>query len=92
MDDPSFGLRAEELILEPTKLLLHLFYGKSTLLCEKSADYDDNGELEFTDVIHLLNWVFLGDPFQVEPFAVCGFDPTPDLLTCEKYPPCDATE
>ncbi|MBI4582979.1 MAG: hypothetical protein HY717_03000, partial [Planctomycetes bacterium] len=60
--------------------------GGVELACPDAADVDDNGELEITDAIRILTYLFLGD--DPPPFPgprACGGDPTADTLD-----PCDA--
>ena len=56
--------------------------------CEKSADSDDSGDLDLSDAIHLLQFLFLGGSVPPPPHNACGADATPDGLACQTYPPC----
>ena len=62
-------------------ILLVLFAGQTTS-CEDALDSDDNGALEITDAIRLLQFLFLGGQAPPAPFPGIGEDPTPDDLTC----------
>ena len=53
-----------------------------------TADVDDNGKNEVTDVIYVLNHLFLGGPVPKAPYPGCGPDPTSDGLTCEAFEFC----
>jgi hypothetical protein len=57
--------------------------------CEDAADADDNGAVNITDGVRILNVVFLG--IGVLP-PDCGPDPTDDGLGCAEYPPALCTE
>jgi hypothetical protein len=70
-----------------------LFVGvKTKPTCIDALDVDDNGELEVTDPVRLLGFLFKGEPPPAPPFAKtvegCGVDPTPDKLGCDYYPHC----
>ncbi|HVR73925.1 MAG TPA: hypothetical protein VMT52_06310 [Planctomycetota bacterium] len=67
-------------------LLFHLFGGR-TIACEDAADADDDGALGLTDVLRILDYLFRAGAPLAPPGAVCGPDPTPDLLGCES-PSC----
>jgi hypothetical protein len=51
-------------------------------------DGDDNGKLEITDGIYLLNFLFLGGPQPRPPFPLCGQDPTADGISCDDNAAC----
>ena len=50
--------------------------------CEDAGDIDDNGSLQVTDVIALLDFLFKSGPAPAAPFPAAGFDPTPDAFEC----------
>ncbi|MCA8960595.1 MAG: hypothetical protein KDC38_08780, partial [Planctomycetes bacterium] len=50
--------------------------------CDDALDVDDNGSIQITDAVILLNYLFLTGPDPVAPFPDAGFDPTPDDLGC----------
>lgn len=54
--------------------------------CWNAVDVDDNSELEITDPIYLLNFLFRGGPTLPPPYPKCGFDGdaplTPGNLGC----------
>ncbi len=68
-------------------LLEVLFDGGGPLDCLDAADVDDNGALQITDAIFLLNFLFVGG-IKIPPPTICGFDRTPDPLDCQRSP-CD---
>jgi hypothetical protein len=68
-------------IADPVALLLHLFAGRS-LSCEKAADANDDGNVNLTDALFLLDFLFRAGPSVAAPRGACGTDPTPDSLGC----------
>ena len=73
-------------------LLRFLFIGGGgPLACKDAADIDDDGDLDLSDVVRLLNWAYLGAdalmppaPFSTGDYArdLRGVDPTDDALGC----------
>ncbi len=63
---------------------LHFQFLGSSVNCVDAADLDDSGETEVTDVIYLLNYLFLEGPPPVSPFPDCGADVAED-----DFPPCE---
>ncbi len=56
------------------------------LLCADAADTNDDGQLNITDPIFLLQFLFLGGPSPPAPFPECGPDPTAvDGISCGVY-------
>ena len=51
-------------------------------------DADDNGELDITDGIGILSYLFLGGDAPHAPFPGCGEDPTVDALSCSTQAGC----
>ena len=70
-------------------LLQHLFLGGTPPDCDKSADHNDDGALDISDGIYLLSALFLGGSAVSNPASTCGNDPTPDVLACPYFPPCE---
>jgi hypothetical protein len=62
--------------------LLHLFAGRSDLRCLEALDADDNGEVNVSDPVFLLGYLFRDLAAPPGPLE-CGADPTPDALGCE---------
>ncbi len=56
--------------------------------CLQSVDADDSGDIDLADPIYILQYLFVSGSPPKEPFPECGWDTTPDALTCESYPPC----
>ena len=74
-------------ISDPVMLALGLF-GGGVMPCEKSADINDSNGLDIADAILLLDYLFSDGFAPAMPFPMCGFDPTPDDLTCTSSPGC----
>jgi hypothetical protein len=76
-------------ITDGIEILSHVILGQpADVPCEKCIDVDDNGEKDINDGITLLRFVILGSADIPEPFRRCGYDPTPDRLSCSFYRPC----
>ncbi len=65
-----------------------LFLGETEPTCADAADADDNGKVDVTDPVYLLNFLFTGGAPPALPFAECGQDPTVDDLRCDSFPSC----
>ena len=75
------------------RILDHLFFaqGSNPLLCEDSADFNDDGNIDITDpvlVLSFLTGIGLGGPPPLPGIIDCGFDPTPDNLGCRLFDSC----
>ncbi len=68
-------------IADPVRTLLGLFQERG-LPCPDASDADDSGQLNITDSLHLLHFLFLGTPPPPPPFPGPGTDPTEDELGC----------
>ena len=65
-----------------------LFFGTEAPGCADAADVDDNGKVDLSDSILMLNYLFLGaEPPQGG--VGCGEDDSADDLGCESAGPCD---
>lgn len=64
-------------------ILKAIFLGGDTLPCEDAADLDDDGTVELSDAILLLNFLFRGGAPPASPFPASGIDETLDSLGCE---------
>ena len=51
--------------------------------CEDASDANDDGELDLTDALDLLEYLFLGGLAPAAPHPEPGEDPTADSLGCE---------
>lgn len=71
--------------------LLYKYYGTYEIRCFDSADADDSGEVDHTDAVFTVNYLFFGVGAPPPPFydTNCGFDPTKeDRLGCDMYKAC----
>jgi len=68
--------------------LLYLFSGGDAPACEKSADFNDDGEFDLSDPLATFNFLFQGAAAPPPPFGECGTDATDDTLSCIEYAPC----
>jgi hypothetical protein len=57
-------------------------------LCQDAADADDNGQVQLTDAIRILTYLYVGESPPEAPFSDCGEDPTPDELPCLRQQGC----
>ena len=71
-----------------SQMIFYLFTGEFVPNCLKSVDVDDSGELDLSDPIFLLEYLFLGGPDPNLPHTICGIDRTDDPLPCHSYPMC----
>lgn len=70
--------------------LLESLFGDPSITCAKAADVTDSGTVDLADVISLLSYLYSGTSSTLAfpgPFG-CGFDPTPDGLSCERVVSC----
>ena len=76
-------LSGEQDISDAILTLGSLFLGSpADLPCEDAADFDDNGQVEITDPIGLLSFLFTAGAPPPLPFPAPGPDPTGDALDC----------
>ncbi len=88
-------------IADPITVLSYLFSGYDAS-CLDALDADDSGTIEsigkngdkainVSDAIYLLQYLFNSGEPPAPPFngTSCGEDPTPDLIGCTSYPPCE---
>lgn len=68
-------------ISDPIVVLLGLFAGRR-LDCHDAADANDDGNLNITDPLFILNFLFRAGVPPLPPFPQPGADPTPDALDC----------
>ena len=71
-------------------LLEHLFLQGPESPCRSAADINEDGELDLSDSVTLLIYLFLDRYPLGPPFKRCGWDPTPDTLGCLAFPACEA--
>ena len=60
----------------------YLFLGTEAPVCLDAADSDDDGNLNITDPVRTLVFLFRGGPFLPAPYPNAGIDPTPDTMEC----------
>jgi hypothetical protein len=63
--------------------LRYLFSDGQTPPCLDACDFDDSGDLDLTDALTSLYFLFLGDPAPASPFPDPGPDPSADGLGCD---------
>jgi len=59
-----------------------IFGGGMPPPCPDAADLNDNGQIDITDLTHLVNFVTTGVPPPAPPYPNCGYDPTLDGIIC----------
>ena len=52
--------------------------------CVDAADIDDNGTVEITDALYIVEYLFLKGARPPAPFPDPGVDPTEDALGCRE--------
>lgn len=67
--------------------LAYLFSG-GTAECLDANDTNGDGSVDVGDAITLLSYLFSGGQAPVDPFPICGEDPTSDALECDSYNGC----
>jgi hypothetical protein len=61
--------------------------GSPPVLCLDAADTDDNGSIEMGDALYVLQYLYIPDsPSPPLPFPDCGYDSSPDVLSCDEHP------
>ena len=65
-----------------------LFVPGNPLTCEDAGDVNDDGALDLSDAIALLQYSFQGGPTPAPPHGACGPDLTFDALGCGGTPGC----
>jgi len=75
-------------ISDAVNTLVSLFLDRGNLRCGDAADANDDGTVDISDVVYGLGYLFLGGPAPPDPHGICGFDPTPDGVTCEEFSRC----
>ena len=69
-------------------LLDELFARGPESPCRSAADTNEDDELDVSDAVTLLFYLFLGRRPLDPPFEHCGWDPTPSPLGCLTFPAC----
>jgi mono/diheme cytochrome c family protein len=72
-------------ISDAISILFFLFTGSASLSCRDAADIDANGQIQLTDALSLLRYLFLLDGPPPPPFEACG---GPLRMGCGEYRSC----
>lgn len=70
---------------DPLAILGHLFNSTGPLACDDACDGNDDGSVNLTDVVFLLENLFAGGANPPAPIGTCGADPTNDSMSCTGY-------
>ncbi len=70
---------------------MHIYLGKE-VNCVDAVDVNDDSQLDTSDGVHLLAYLFLKSAPPPPPFPECGFDETEDDFSCEVAGPCPAPQ
>lgn len=82
---PVWPVRSSAAMLRDPRYLAKVWRtGQTTVYQER-----DDGNLDITDPIYILMFLFLGEKEPAKPFALCGLDPTDDALPCASFAPCE---
>jgi hypothetical protein len=77
-------------IADALTTLFHMSFANVSIPCEKAADFNDDGQIDTTDAILSLLYLFVVGAPPAEPSGVCGEDPTlDDSLSCSAFPVCE---
>ncbi len=76
-------------ITDPITILTYLFLGGFDPTCLSALDYDDSDQVDLTDAINSIGFLFIDGQAPAPPGLNCGEDPTEGDLNCESYPPCE---
>ncbi len=68
---------------DAVRTLVHAFVNPIGT-CEEAMDVNDDGELNQTDAVSLLTYIYLDGPEPPAPFPGCGTDPDVDALDCQE--------
>ena len=72
-------------VTDPISLLGYLFLEGDAPACADAADANDDGDLNLSDAVAILNHLFAGQEALPDPFESCRADPTPDELRSLAY-------
>lgn len=72
-------------IADPTRILMHLFFGAEEPGCADAADANDDGRLDLSDSVVILDYLFNGQESAYPLSGAPGKDTTPDNLGCTVY-------
>lgn len=73
-------------ISDAVLLLMRLFGEQAAGICADAEDVNDDGSVNLTDAVFLLDYMFVGGAMIPPPFPACAVDATGDSLAdCEGY-------
>ena len=73
--------------LADTMVILNYLFGSGARPgCMKAADSNDDSTVNIADAMFILNYLFASSIEPPPPFGYCGYDPTPDDLSCNQSP------
>jgi hypothetical protein len=76
-------------VVDPIRILDHLLFASEAPVCTDALDVDDLGNVNITDAIFLLNFLFQhAAPAPAPPHGECGPDGTTDSLSCQAPTTC----
>ena len=67
-------------IADPISTLSDLFLGIASSACRDALDSNDDGELDVTDVVYTLEYLYIGGDMPPPPYPDPGYDPSDDDL------------
>ena len=73
-------------ISDPLKTLDILFQAEPEGRCRKARDANDDGAINISDPVYVLNFLFAGSVDMPQPFPQLGRDDTADALRCLPAP------
>lgn len=69
-------------VADAVAIVTYLFVGTFDPPCIDACDSNDDGVVDVSDPVYLLQFLFQAGPALPEPYPACGSDPTPDALDC----------
>ncbi len=79
-------------LTDAVAILFDLFGGPAEALpCRRSGDANRDGAVDISDPLAVLNYLFLDGPAPPAPSGACGTDSGAIELSCESFPPCEAS-
>jgi hypothetical protein len=72
-----------------TAILDYIFLNGSAPACLKTADANDDGDIDISDPLLVLFALYLERGTVADPYPGCGVDPSSDLIPCAAYAACE---